>query len=42
MDFVLWFIQEFPAILLEPPISAFTGLCLLFATLSLVRRMMYL
>ena len=42
MDFVLWFIQEFPAVLLEPPISAFTGLCLLFATCSLFRRMIHL
>ncbi len=42
MEFVIWFIKEFPAILLTPPISAFTGLALLFATASLVRRMIHL
>lgn len=29
MDFVLWFVEEFPAILLTPPISAFTALAIL-------------
>lgn len=42
MDFILWLIKEFPAVLLEPPISAFTGIALLFATCSLFRRMIHL
>ena len=41
-DFILWFLQEFPAVLLTPPISAFTGLLLLFFTCELVRRIMHI
>lgn len=39
MNFVLWFMEEFPAILLTPPISAFTGLLLLGWTSRLFGRL---
>lgn len=39
MDFILWFIENFPAILLTPPISAFTGLALLGWTAHLFSRL---
>lgn len=38
MNFILWFMEEFPAILLTPPISAFTGLVLLGWTAHLFSR----
>lgn len=41
-DFMLWFIQEFPSVLLQPPISSFVGLVLVALTIDLFRRMMKL
>lgn len=41
-DFVLWFIAQLPDFLMTEPISAFTGIAILFAVASLVRRMMHL
>lgn len=41
-DFVLWCLETIPEVLLEPPISAFVGLALLFVTLRLVSQMMKL
>lgn len=41
-DFVLWCVQTVPPVLLEPPISAFTGLALLIITLRVIYRMMHL
>lgn len=41
-NFVLWFLQEFPAILLTPPISAFTGFYFLGVTIGLFKRMIHL
>lgn len=29
MDFILWFVEKFPDILLTPPISMFTSLAIL-------------
>lgn len=42
MDFVFWFLNEFPNVLLTPPISAFTGIALLFWLTELVRRMLHI
>lgn len=42
MDFVVWFVDYMPIILLTPPISAFTGLAILGWTCSLVGRMIRL
>ncbi len=41
-DFVLWCLETIPEVLLEPPISAFVGLALLFVTVRLVSQMMKL
>lgn len=41
-DFVLWCLETIPEVLLEPPISAFVGLALLFVTVRLVSRIIYL
>lgn len=41
-DFVLWLIQTVPSVLLEPPISAFTAIMLLYWTGGLVKRMINL
>lgn len=41
-DFVLWCIEEIPPVLLEPPISAFVGLALLFVSARLVSRVIHL
>jgi len=41
-DFVLWCLETIPEVLLEPPISAFVGLALVFFTLRLVSQMMKL
>lgn len=38
-DFVLWFIEVFPDVLLEPPFVAFTGLAFLSWTVALFVRM---
>lgn len=38
-EFVLWFLATIPAVLLEPPFSAFVGLALLLMTARLVSRM---
>lgn len=39
-EFVLWCVQTVPPVLLEPPISAFTGIALLCVTCGFVGRMM--
>lgn len=41
-DFVLWCLETIPEVLLEPPISAFVGLALLFVTVRFVSQMMKL
>ena len=41
-DFCLWFLETMPAVLLQPPISAFVGLALLLVVLRVIRRMMNL
>lgn len=41
-NFVLWCLETIPEVLLEPPISAFVGLALLFVTVRLVSQMMKL
>lgn len=41
-DFVLWCIEEIPPVLLEPPISAFVGLALLFISARLISRVIHL
>ena len=38
-DFILWFLENFPVILMTPPISAFTGLALLGWTAHLFGRL---
>lgn len=40
--FVLWCLETIPEVLLEPPISAFVGLALLFVMVRLVSQMMKL
>lgn len=42
MDFVTWCITTVPQVLLEPPISAFTGIMLLYFTGWLVYQMMHI
>lgn len=42
MDFALWFLNQLPEFLLTPPISAFTGLAVLFVVAELVRRIINL
>lgn len=37
--FVLWCLETIPAVLLEPPFSAFVGLALLLVTARVVSRM---
>lgn len=41
-EFVLWFLQEVPPVLLEPPISAFVGLAFLSVTAGLFWRLIHL
>lgn len=41
-QFILWFMEHFPTILMTPPISAFTGLALGAWSVRLVRRLMFL
>lgn len=41
-DFVLWMIQTVPQVLLKPPISAFTGVMLLYFTGWLLSRMLHI
>ena len=41
-DFVLWFMSQLPDFLMSDPISAFTGLAILFAVAALVRFMMHM
>lgn len=41
-DFCLWFLETMPAVLLQPPISAFVGLALLLVVLRVIRKMMNL
>ena len=40
-DFVVWFLSQLPDFLMAEPISAFTGLAILFVVASLVRYMMH-
>lgn len=40
-DFIVWMIQTVPGVLLEPPISAFTAILLLYWTAGLVQRMIH-
>lgn len=40
--FVLWCLETIPAVLLEPPFSAFLGIVLLFFTARLISRMLNL
>lgn len=40
--FVLWLIQVFPDVLLEPPISMFVGMALLFFCVKVIHRMIFL
>jgi len=42
MDFVSWFVAQLPGFLMSEPISAFTGLAILFVTMRLVSRMMHI
>lgn len=42
MDFSLWFMSQLPDFLMTPPISAFTGLAILFVIAALVGRMMHM
>lgn len=41
-QFILWFLENFPDILLTPPISAFTGIALLCWTGRLVGHLIRL
>lgn len=41
-DFVLWLVQVFPAVLLEPPISAFVGMALLLFVAKVIHSLMTL
>lgn len=41
-DFVLWCLETIPEVLLEPPISAFVGVALIFYTWRLVLSIMHL
>ena len=41
-QFILWFLENFPIILLTPPISAFTGLAPLGWTTHLIGRLIRL
>ena len=42
MEFSLWFLSQLPGFLMAEPISAFTGMAILFCVASLVRRMMHM
>lgn len=37
--FCMWFLQTMPAVLLEPPISAFVGMALLCVIVRVIWRM---
>lgn len=39
-DFILWFIQTFPDVLMKPPFSAFVGLVLLMYVVKCLWQMM--
>lgn len=41
-DFVLWCLDTVPAVMLQPPISAFVGLALLVVTIRVIRLMIHL
>lgn len=41
-QFILWFMETFPSILMTPPISAFTALAVLGWTARLFRRLILL
>ena len=40
--FILWFVEEFPPVLLKPPISMFVGLAFLVFTIGLFYRILHL
>lgn len=42
MSFVSWFLVQLPDFLLTPPISAFTGLAILFVVARLFSRMTHI
>lgn len=42
MNFVTWFMSQLPDFLMTEPISAFTGLAILFVVAALFRRMIHL
>lgn len=42
MNFVSWFLAQLPEFLLTPPISAFTGLGILFVVSRLFGRMIHI
>lgn len=42
MNFVLWMLDTVPYVLLEPPISAFTGIMLLYFTGWLISRLLHI
>lgn len=42
MDFVGWFISQLPGFLMSEPISAFTGLAILFIVVRLVNQIMHI
>lgn len=42
MNFATWFLSQLPGFLMSEPISAFTGLAVLFVVASLVRYMMHM
>lgn len=42
MDFTTWFISQLPGFLMSEPISAFTGLGILFVVVRLVSRIMHM
>lgn len=41
-DFILWCLEEIPAVLMEPPISAFVGIALLSFILRVLYHMMHI
>lgn len=41
-EFCMWFLDTMPAVLLQPPISAFVGLALISCVVGVIRQMMNL
>lgn len=42
MNFSLWFLSQLPDFLMSEPISAFTGLAVLFVVVSLFNRIIHM